>query len=255
MLHNFSELAGYGDSRLKRDLLRDFCLAAHCLEEQFSRFDASGLLSFTIISEAIGSEYNKGLLWHIKDSARLLFKNKNLSADAGQLDWCIGYMFHECLQVMEAAYQLQHYGPKLAALSRLHPTGADTFSGIEEGLQAVAKQSGDNLRRHITRARELVSAAKGLFCRYLAGESANRPLARFIHDREPLLRDVFDQQFESLLQSVYGQAAERVFLESALSFAELGQKHNAALALQRALEINPRNAECALLLESLLVPQ
>jgi hypothetical protein len=255
MLYNFSGPTNYGDSRLRRDLLRDFCLTAHSLEEQFSRFDASGSLSFTIISEVIGNESNKGLLWHVKDNSSLLFINIHLSAAAGQLVWTIGDIFHECVQVMEAAYQLRHYVPKLAALTRLHPTDADEFSGIEESLQVVAGQSGANLRYHITRVRELISAAKGLFCRYLAGESANRPLARFIHDREKLLRDVFGCRFENLLQSIYGQNTELVFLESALSLAELGHRHKAALALRKALEINPHNAECALLLESMLVPQ
>jgi hypothetical protein len=28
-----------------------------------------------------------------------------------QLDWTIGYLFHECRQVTEAACQLQQYGP------------------------------------------------------------------------------------------------------------------------------------------------
>ncbi|MDR1242293.1 MAG: hypothetical protein LBM00_05890 [Deltaproteobacteria bacterium] len=245
--------AKYGDSRLRRDLLRDFCLTAHCLEEQFARFDASGSLSFTIIAETIGNDCNKGLLWHIKDSSGLLFKNKTLSAAAGQLDWTIGYLFHECLQVMEAAYQLRHYGPKLAVLCRLHSTGAGKVSGIEQSLHEMAEQSGANLGHHIARARALISAATGLFCRYLAGESANRPLARFIHDREKLLRDVFGVRFETLLQSIYGQNTELVFLESALSLAELGRRDKAALALRKALEINPHNAECARLLESMLV--
>lgn len=242
----------YADCCLKRDLLRDFCLVAYSMEEQFSRFDSSGALSFAIILEVMGSEFNKGLLWHLKDTAHLSFKNKTLSRLSGQLDWAIGYLFHECLQVLEASYQLQHYGPKLASLCKLSPNDADPCPCVEEPLLLLAEQSSANLKHHITRARKLISTAKGLFCRYLAGDCANRPLARFIHDREKLLRDVFNDQLEELIQSIYGQERELVFLESALSLAELGQKHKAALALQKALDINPHNKKCSLLLDDML---
>jgi hypothetical protein len=123
---------------------------------------------------------------------------------------------------------------------------------IEEKLLLLAGRSSDNLGRHIARARELVSASKALFCSYLAGESSNRPLARLIHDREKLLQDVFGSRYEQLLQSIYGRNPELIFLESALSLEELGQRHKALLALRKAREINPHNPQCALLLEKLL---
>jgi cytochrome c-type biogenesis protein CcmH/NrfG len=43
-----------------------------------------------------------------------------------------------------------------------------------------------------------------------------------------------------------------MFLESALSLEELGQRSKALLALRKAGEINPHNPQCALLLEKLL---
>jgi hypothetical protein len=246
------------DNCLRRDLLRDFCLAAASLEEQFARFDASGALSFAIISDITGSEFNKGLLWHIKDTAHQLFKNKTLTLAAGQLDWTIGFLFHECLQILEAAYQLQHYVPRLTSLYKLRFISEHTFTSmrneLDETLLVLAAQSGENLKQHIRRGRELISAAKELFCRYLAGCSTNRQLARLIHDREKLLRSVFGDQFEALLQSIYGTERELIFLETALSLAELGQMDKAALAVKTAIKINPHNPTYALLLEGMLAP-
>ena len=229
---------------LKRDLLRDFCLAAACLEEQFERFEASGALSFSIISAVMGRENNKGLLWRVKDTAHHLFKACGEVSHSGQqLDWTIGFLFHECLQLLEAAYQLQYYGPKLAALS-----GDGNACGMPEKLFELSEKCRGTLFLHITRARELVAAACELFCRYLAGECANRPLARLVYDREELLRRVFGPLFQHLLNNVYGRQRERAFLEAAISLAEIGHTDQAALALNKALELNPGSSEAIRLL-------
>jgi hypothetical protein len=67
-----------------------------------------------------------------------------------------------------------------------------------------------------------------------------------------LLQDVFGCCYENLLQNIYGQNRELMFLESALSLEELGQKQKALAALRKAREMNPHNSQCALLLEKML---
>lgn len=238
---------------LKRDLLRDFCLAAAGLEEQFERFDASGSLSFSIISEVVGNEVSKGLLWRTKDAAHHLVDEADPLAPGNRLDWCIGFLFHESLQMLEAAYQLQHYAPKLAFLvsSLTERSGSNGRETPERQLLALSQKSRAGLKAHINRVRKLMSLTCEFFCAYLAGQAANRPLARLIYERENLLRPVFGPLYPRLLEAVYGQAPETVFVESAMSLAETGKLGEAAAAARKALEFNPGNGQAEQLLEAL----
>jgi hypothetical protein len=239
------------DEILKRDLLRDFCLAAASLQEQFARFDASGNLSFSIISEVVGSEVNKGLLWRTKDAAAHLFGGCAPLAPGSRLGWCIGFLFHEGLQMLEAAYQLQHYSPKLAFLvgNLAVNNGKAGRETPEQRLLLLSQRSRAGLKAHINRVRKLMRLTCEFFCAYLVGEAANRPLARLIYEREDLLRQVFGPLYPSLLDAVYGQAAEAVFAESALSLAETGKADQAATAARQALQVNPGCPNAGQLLE------
>ncbi|MDR2892929.1 MAG: hypothetical protein LBV80_07595 [Deltaproteobacteria bacterium] len=264
---------------LKRDLLRDYCLISASLQEQFARFDASGALSFAIIAEGIGGSYSKGLLWEVKDTAHHLFRDKSRLCPAGcLLDWTIGFLFHECMQVMETAYQLQYYAPRLsetpetteAALQnqfgqtaplaptdpadpkgRAEPVTPADMAHISRRLGRLAGATREELGHHIARARQLLETANELFCLYLAGASDNRPLARLLHDRDPLVRQVFGPFFEKLTQGIYGQEPEKAFIEAALSLAETGHTQKALQAALKARELAPDNAETARLILTL----
>lgn len=241
------------DEVLKRDLLRDFCLAAAGLEEQFERFDASGNLSFSIISEVVGNEVSKGLLWRTKDAAHHLFNETDPLAPGNRLDWCIGFLFHESLQMLEAAYQLQHYAPKLAFLvnsleGRSENTGRET---PEKQLLLLSQKSRAGLKAHIHRVRKLICLTCEFFCACLAGQAANRPLARLLYEREELLRPVFGPLYPRLLEAVYARRPETMLVESSLSLAETGRLDEAAAAARKALELNPGNGQAEQLLEAL----
>lgn len=244
------------DEVLKRDLLRDFCLAAAGLEEQFRRFDVSGNLSFSIISEVIGNEVSKGLLWRTKDAAHRLLDESDPLSPGNRLDWCVGFLFHESLQMLEAAYQLQHYAPKLAWLvsSLADESNPATSAGPqmpEKQLLALSQKSRAGLKAHINRVRKLMGLCCEFFCACLAGEAANRALARLIYERESLLCQVFGPRYPRLLEAIYGQRPEAVFIESARSLAETGKQREAATAARKALELNPGCPEAVDLLKNI----
>ncbi|MDR2050846.1 MAG: hypothetical protein LBQ63_03640 [Deltaproteobacteria bacterium] len=238
------------NSLYKRDLLRDYCLVSAELRAQFSRFHCSGSLSFSIIQGIMGDNFSKGLLWRLKDTAHHLFATGgtrgsgrellSLSADSAgaALDWCIGFLFHECAIIMEASYQLQKYYPAAKALNR--PFLLERASGTRRHLE-----------RLIRGVEELLGAANRLFCEYLAGDRNNRQLARLIYDREELLRSVFKELYPELLRGIFGASREKAFLEAARSLFEGGQSSRAEKALGKALEINPDYAEAAALLKKI----
>lgn len=127
---------------------------------------------------------------------------------------------------------MQQYRPVARALGR----GA---------LLAQAESARQDMDSFIERAEILLLSINRLFCEYLAGEENNRPLARFIHDQEPLLLMVFKDLHPRLLESIFGARREKFFLEAAASLFEAGRMERAEQAVRRALAINPacRQAE------------
>ena len=239
----------------KRDILRDYALAAAVLEEQFSRFQKSGAISFSILQGVLGESFSKGLLWHLKDTAHHLFAHSESTSLEGQyLDWTIGFLFHECMIMLESSYQLQKYYPAAQSFASNSPDatlcGDDScMLGVRDSLGKLAGDTQANLAQMIIRIRQLMGAINRLMCAYLKGESNNRPLARLIYDREELLRFVFGGLYEDLLQSIFGPQQEKAVLEAAISLFESGHMARAARAAEKALAMNPGCVESTELLD------
>lgn len=243
----------------KRDILRDYALASAELSAQFARFDHSGVISFSIIRGILGEAHSKGLLWQLKDSAHLLFDLGNDTSLTGQsLDWSIGFLFHECVIVLESSYQMQKYYPAAQDFMRSpeqfadHPLSAAAgLPEMQQGLRRLAGETQDNLARSIGRIRRLLDGINLLLCAYLAGESHNRPLARLFYDREELLRQVFKEHYPALRAAVFGPNPERPLIEAAWSLLESGHIVRAQRAVEKALAQNPASTEAAELLDKI----
>lgn len=235
----------------KRDILRDYALASAELTEQFDRLDESGVISFSIIRGIVGEIHSKGLLWQLKDSAHHLFGSGADSSPTGQhLDWAIGFLFHECIIILESSYQLQKYYPAAQAFMQGKSNGFNTEE-VQKGLRRLAAESQDSLNRTAQRIRRILEAINQLMCAYLANDSNNLPLARLFYDREDLLRSVFGNSYDALLSAVFGNEQERMPLLAAWSLHESGHLLRAERAVQKALSKNPRCSEAAELLDKI----
>lgn len=222
----------------KRDVLRDFCLAVDDLNAQFNRFEQSGGMSFPILADLVGDVSNKGLLWRVKDGVRLLQQGEESEA-SNYLDWTIGFLFHECIKILESTYQLQQYAPRLVAISRT----SHTLKVEENALDALTQSSLEDLKKEVRRAKSLIRSACRLFCLYFEGKAKNRPLARLLYDRRELVRRVFKNLYEDLLKTIYGDNRAGWLLEAAKSLAKSGRNAKARQALEEALGLSPDNTE------------
>lgn len=240
----------------KRDILRDYALAAAELTAQFDRFDESGVISFSILRGLLGEAHSKGLLWQLKDTAHHLFDTGGGTSPAGQsLDWSIGFLFHECLIILESSYQMQKYYPAAQDFVRNpanNPLSAHAdLAEMQQGLRSLAAETQERLARSIRRIRRLLEATNLLMCAYLTGESHNRHLARLFYDREDLLRSVFKDRYGDLLSAAFGPNPERCLIEAAWSLFESGHPIRAERAAQKALAQNPDSSETAVLLDKI----
>jgi hypothetical protein len=221
-----------------RDVFRNYCMACRSLEEQFHSFDREGAVSFTILRDLVGQEMDKGLLWRMKDTAHHVFRNDPETPLTGQfLDWGLGYIFHETIKLKEDSYQALTYAPWFLALrGRDLP---DSERVVVEALFQVLKQTEESMRREIDRIRFIMSQCRKLLPHYLARHRENALLARYLFSQNALVREVFGEDYELLISSVYGEHPERMYVLAAQSLRLGGWVSEATQAVQAACDINP----------------
>ena len=223
-----------------RDIMRDFCMVSSILEEQFERFSDSGAVSFTQVRDLLGSSMNKGLLWRFKDTAHhLLRSDMQAPVVAKALDWAIGYIFHECIKLKEDAYHQQHYAPMLLAMEQ---PAAET--GVQKAIAPFMQLLGEtreSMSREITRISFLLAQCRNLFCIYYAENRNNLLLARLLYSRREMVQQVFGEDYDTLIASIYGTAPEDMYILAAEGLSEGGRLEE---ALEAATEAGQINSEC-----------
>ena len=223
-----------------RDVLHDFCHVASILEQHFTEYDASGTVSFHFFDDLLGLENSKGLLWRLKDTAHLLFRNElnpRHQVLGEYLDWALGYIFHECIKLKEDAYQQMNYRPRfknLQAIQGLSPE--EQHIGAE--LYGIIEQTNESIAREVRRVRFILFHCKRMFILYLPAHSQNSLLARFFHTRQELVQRVFKGFFDELLQAVYPQGLHHMYILAAKSFAQGGWTKEAQAVLALAGQVN-----------------
>jgi hypothetical protein len=218
-----------------RDVLRDFCLVSRELESGFRLLDRSGHVDFVLLSHLLGQEMNKGLLWHLKDTAHVLFKHDDRpgARRLGQfLDWSVGYIFHDAMKLREDAYQQQNYAPWFRKLRDQDRNGRG--AGIGDDLFGVLDQTNESIQREVNRIRFLLSICRRLFCEYLPLHADNELLARFLFAQNDLVREVFGEGYARLVGRIYGPRPQRMYVLAARSLRRGGWADEAARALDQA---------------------
>lgn len=218
-----------------RDLVRDFCLCVRELSRQFKRFEDSAEMDFEALRELLGEEMNKGPMWRLKDTAHHLVRGSG-KGPAELIDWSIGYIFHETLKLKEDAYQRSNYGARF-------PKGCfgpnDPEAEVAEHLAEVIGQTLESIRREIARIRFIVQSCLRLFPLYLADQSENHLLARFLFEERELAVDVMAQAYDQVVEALFPGRPAKVFELAAKSLREGGWLPRAEVALVEGLRAYP----------------
>lgn len=226
----------------ERDVLQDFCLASVQLEEQCERFADTQTVSYSVLRDLIGEPLNKGLLWRLKDKAHHVFDDPDSTCPVSLLlDWTLGYIFHESLKLMEDAHQRQYYAPRLQELG--YNARKPEIAGMLTEFHLIREETCESMRRETQRLSTLLRHTRSLFRLYFTGCAMHRPLARFLYDNDPLVRQAFGEEYHRLLPAVYGNLPEQMYLQAAESLLEGARAQAAGQAVAAALLVNPASAE------------
>jgi hypothetical protein len=222
-----------------RDFLRDYCQVYSALEEQCQRFMLSGTLSYAVLRDLVGSDEQNGLFRLLKDSAHHLFRDDEANMAGMLLDWAVGYAFHECVKLMEDAFQYQHYRNRFLEFQAR--AAAQEEQAVEQ-LFPLLSQTRESAQRELTRIIHTLSQCRGLLVHYLAPYGSASRLARLLLEREELVRRVFGDMYPPLLEALYGQERERMLLLAAEDFLA-GGRPQAALEVLAKLHAVPHALE------------
>ncbi|MFW5734911.1 MAG: hypothetical protein ACOCWR_07620 [Oceanidesulfovibrio sp.] len=224
-----------------RDVLRDFCISSKALEACFTSYEDFGRMGFPALRELTGQEMNKGLLWRLKDTAHLLFRHGEEGLMGRFLDWGLGYIFHETVKLKEDAHQLENYAPWFGEIAA-SPLG-EAERGHMERLTVVLGQTRESIDREIRRIRYIMDACLDLFPVCYAQYAESQLLARYLFDHQDIVREVFRDKYDALIQGIYGDAPENMPLLAAKSLREGGWVEHASRALSELEAICPGHPE------------
>lgn len=224
-----------------RDILRDFCLISCDLEAEFIHFEQTQKINFLTFQELIGSEMSKGPLWRLKDMAHLLSKHEQKEPLlAALIDWSLGYIFHESMKLKEDAYQQTNYRPwfnQIKGEKDLTPLVQIT---IKE-LYQVLKQTSESMEREIKRIKFLQFHLRQLFILYLPAHKENELLARFLFAQSKLVKKVFKNSYQHLIETIYQPDLAMLYFLAAKSLRKGGWLQEAQKAVKQGLKISPEH--------------
>ncbi|MBT8763465.1 hypothetical protein KFV02_05915 [Desulfohalobiaceae bacterium Ax17] len=225
-----------------RDVLRDFCLVSQQLEQEFQYLDQTGQIRFQFFKDILGEKMNKGQLWHLKDTAHILFKHDPKAKLIGQyLDWSLGYIFHECMKLREDAYQQENYRPWFEEIQSQQSLSPEERLITQELLQVI-EQTKESIDREVKRVRFIQFHCRRLFILYLPYHKDNPLLARFLFARHELVKNVFKTGgYNELIQAIYGDAPEHMYILAAQSLRLGGWIDEARQAIKQAHQMAPNN--------------
>lgn len=236
------------------EILRDFCIVSITLEEQFSRYDNGGNLSYAALREMLGDEMNRGILWRLKDTAHHLLRNaQNASCASKLLDWAIGYIFHESLKLLEDTHLHQYYAPSLLAMAEDNPS--PELNAVAHDFALMAEETQEEMGRTVGRMRRLLAHARLFFLRCYADQRNNLYLARLMYDREDLVREALAGEMDNFRAAVYGKEPHLLFLHAAISLAHSGKTPKARMALKQAKDLAPDDPQIASESQKLLLSE
>ena len=193
------------------EIFRIFCEVHNRLTREFTSYARNQTVCFQCLDELLGQETNQGRLWRLKDTAHLMFRSFSQTPLSGRsLDWALGYLFHECMKLKEDAYQLTNYVPWFESMDQEQETDLEERR-LAQDLMHIASETAESIDREVRRIQVVLRLCCRLFIIYLPAHKDNPLLARCIYAQLPLVRTVFNDQTQVLLQALYGPDQVRLY--------------------------------------------
>jgi len=230
--------------RVTQTVIR-FLRARVTLDELIASGAKGGGIPFDAVNAFVEDQ-----LFALKEESHALFRNddnpeETSLSSAGLFDILLGSLFHQMMKVKESTYQVERYGPKYAALRRAieehrAPEHGESFLQENERIMERARRS---LRQDLAYAVEVFAESTSVLRHVLIENRDNPLLVRNLLDNKELVEAVYKAgSLDTLLCDMYDGAAARGYLIAAKDLLDGGWYDRARHQCQKALRIDPKNA-------------
>ena len=88
---------------------------------------------------------------------------------------------------------------------------------IGQDFVQVVEQTEESMEREISRIRFIISRCRKLFPIYLCNHSDNSLLGRLLFSQNMLIREVFREEYQNLVDTIYGDEPEMLYVHASRS--------------------------------------
>jgi hypothetical protein len=211
-----------------KNLFENFFESHTAFQEIYNSYISDKALSFEDFRRLVGTEFNKGKLWELKDQCHLLWKEVILhkGANGYLLDWMVGSIFHGAMKLKENAYLLQNYDPE-----KINDDQGGEYRQIRNSISREIGQQMNNMGGQFSRANYL-------FRLLINEESQNLLLLRFLVENEAEVNKMWFEPLEEIFEDIFPGGADFGFCMAARSYIQGHWHEHAFRAYQKALAIN-----------------
>ncbi|RUM90287.1 MAG: hypothetical protein DSZ23_02070 [Thermodesulfatator sp.] len=192
----------------------------------------------------VGTQQDKGKLWHLKDICHVLWGDSDPARDENgfMLDWMIGAIFHEAMKLKENAYMIERYRKSYPSETKLplHPNNNGDGPGME-----FFEETAHEIKRAIKRIDLLLEHAGGYLIEVLKQEKENALLVRYLLEamNSPAEHWPGETGPKRLLDALFPMGLDEAYCLAGESYLEGSWFVEARKAFEMALELNPNCTE------------
>ena len=217
----------------------------------------------------VGTENEKGPLWHLKDLCHLVWPGIEHEHDvSGSLfDWLVGSVFHETMKLKENIYLLDRYGPAACRIKdRPMEVGYTVASGVLSypenrlgsiiDVQGLIKRAADDAVRQIEQIAFLFNHASYMLRLKMAVFANNDLIVRFLVEEEEKVKQLWGEEIEDVFQDMFFGDTVEGFCTAGRSYQDAQWFGQALEMYQRALAADPQCDEAiakAVQLQSIVI--
>ena len=189
----------------------------------------------------VGTEQNKGKLWHLKDLCHLLWRESDPSKDDEglMLDWMVGAIFHEAMKLKENTYMIDRYRASCPA-SKLGSARSVVGNGSYVCMEFFAEMERE-IERGIKRLECLFGHAEERLKSVIRQEKDNALLVRYLLEvaSDPVEHWPSDFNPHILLDTLFPEGLDQAYCLAGESYLEGSWFAEARESFEKALRLNP----------------
>ena len=225
-----------------RDIIQQFFDIYLKFNESYQSFRKDGKIKFSLLSQWVGTEDNKGPLWNFKDLVHnLLDRPHQFLTHEIAFERAIHLIFHQFMSFKEHIYVLEQY--ENIAKERFKRVDEE-LSGALKDFQKLMMEIRVEMPGEIDSAKELFDTSAKLLRLSLPSYRDNKLVIRYLVENKDKVERVYGKgEWKKILERIFNKKLEKAYYLTAQWYFENGDYSKAVKYLKEAGKLNPSSKE------------